>query len=58
MKCLVVYSSVTGNTRKVAEAIFQAMPPDSEIFPVESAPAPDAYDFVAVGFWGDRGTAD
>ena len=41
MKALVVYSSRTGNTRKIAEAI-AAVLPGCEIHPVESAPAPDA----------------
>ena len=38
MKALVVYSSRTGNTRKIAEAI-AAVLPGCEIHPVESAPA-------------------
>ena len=43
MKALVVYSSRTGNTRKIAEAI-AAVLPGCEIHPVESAPAPEGYD--------------
>ncbi len=58
MKSLIVYSSKTGNTRKVAEAILSVLPEGTEIYPVESAPAPDAYDFVAVGYWVDKGTAN
>lgn len=58
MKTLIVYSSRTGNTKKVAEAIFSVLPAGTEIAPVESAPAPDAYDCVIVGFWVDRGTAN
>lgn len=57
MKKLLVYSSRTGNTRKVGEAIAQVFA-DADVFPVEQAPEPDDYDFVMVGFWVDRGTAD
>ena len=57
MKALVVYSSRTGNTRKIAEAI-AAVLPGCEIHPVESAPAPEGYDLVAVGYWVDKGMPD
>ena len=58
MKTLIVYSSKTGNTRKIAEAIFEVLPEAKEIFSVEDAPSPDLYDFIATGFWVNRGTAD
>ena len=58
MRYLVVYSSVTGNTRRVAEAVFEMLPEPKGIYPVEKAPEPDGYDFIALGFWLDRGTAD
>lgn len=58
MKALIVYSSLTGNTKKVAEAICEAFGSEAELFPVETAPSPSGYDFVAVGFWVDKGTAD
>ena len=54
MKILVAYSTKTGNTKKVAEAIAQALP-GAELHDVTTAPAPDAYDFVAMGFWVDKG---
>ena len=54
MKILVVYSTKTGNTKKVAEAIAQALP-GAELHDVKTAPAPDAYDFIAMGFWVDKG---
>ena len=57
MKALVVYSSRTGNTRKIAEAI-AAVLPGCELYPVESAPAPEGYDLVAVGYWVDKGMPD
>ncbi len=58
MKSLVVYSSKTGNTKKVAEAIYEVMPEGAKIYPVEEAPPPDSYDFIALGFWVDRENAD
>jgi len=58
MKILNVYSSKTGNTRKIAEAIFDILPEPKEMFSVEDAPSPDLYDFIAVGFWVNRGMAD
>ena len=58
MKTLVVYSSKTGNTKKVAEAVKSAMPEGCEIHPVENAPDPSDYDFVAMGFWVDKGLPD
>ncbi len=58
MKALVVYSSRTGNTRLIAEAIHSVLPSGAEISPVESAPDPAAYDFLALGFWVDKGEPD
>lgn len=62
MKALVAYSSRTGNTRRVAEAIHAAldaaMPGGAEIHPVESAPPPEGFGFLALGFWVDKGRAD
>jgi flavodoxin len=58
MKILVTYSSLTGNTKKVAKAINEIMPEGTDLAPVESAPAPDNYDLIALGFWVNRETAD
>ena len=58
MKVLVVYSSKTGNTRQIAEAIHEAMPEGSDIYSVEEAPNPEGYEFIAFGFWVDRGLPD
>ena len=57
MKVLIVYSSRTTNTRKLAEAIHVALP-DAELSPVTFAPAPDQYDLVFLGTWIENGTAD
>ena len=56
MKVCIVYSSCTGNTRKVAEALAEtsAMP----CFAVHHAPNPDDYDLLALGFWVRKGLPD
>lgn len=61
MRVGVVYSSRTGNTQKIAEAIHVAMASEgyaAEIFSVEEAPDPAIFDFLCLGYWVDRGTAD
>lgn len=57
MKILVVYSSETGNTAKVAQAVYEAVP-EAEIYSVDEAPEPEAYDLIFCGFWVNKGTAD
>ncbi len=57
MKCLVVYSSRTGNTKKVAEAIAAELT-SGELYPVESAPDITGFDLVIAGYWVDRGMPD
>lgn len=59
MECIVLYSSRTGNTRKIAEAVCSVLPAGTPCLPVAEAP-PDLsrYDCVFAGFWVDRGTAD
>lgn len=58
MKALVVCSSRTGNTRRVAEAVRDALPQGAELYAVEDAPSPEGYGFVALGFWVDKGRPD
>ena len=48
MKSLVVYSSQTGNTRKLADAVFEALPGEKALYPVDGAPDPSGYDFIAI----------
>lgn len=57
MKILIVYSSLTGNTKMVAEAIADEVGTEA-LFAVEENPDAAVYDLVAVGFWVDKGTAD
>lgn len=58
MKSLIVYSSRTGNTRAVAEAIHSVFPEPCLIASVEDAPDPEDYDFIAMGYWVDKGMPD
>jgi len=58
MRSLVVYSSRTENTKKVAEAIYEVLPEEKLIFPVEKAPESSGFDFIAIGYWVNRGDVD
>ncbi|MDM8549865.1 flavodoxin family protein [Desulfobacterales bacterium HSG2] len=58
MKSLVVYSSQTGNTKKLADAVFETLTGEKEIYPISDAPDHEGYDFVAVGFWLKAGKPD
>jgi len=49
-KVLVTYYSVTGNTQKVAEAIFDALPQPKAIKPMSEVANLDEYDLVFIGF--------
>ena len=58
MKSIVIYSSVTGNTRSVAEAIAAALPATVAIAPIHKAPPPEEFDFLALGFWVKKAGPD
>ncbi|MEI6892294.1 MAG: flavodoxin family protein [Pontiella sp.] len=50
MNVLIAYSSKTGNTRKLAEAIHLALP-NADLCPMGSVPNRNMYDMVFAGFW-------
>ncbi len=50
MKVLVAYMSQTGNTQKVAEAIFSEITGEKEIEKLEEVASLDGYDLAFVGF--------
>lgn len=50
MKVLVGYMSQTGNTQKVAEAIFSQIQADKEIKPLDQVKSLDGYDLAFIGF--------
>ena len=54
-KSMVVYSSRSGDTKTVAEAIFDILPGKKEIYTVEEAPSAEGYDFIAMGFRMEKG---
>lgn len=58
MKSIVVYSSRTGNTKKLAEVACGALPAGTQMYTVDEAPDPSAYDFVALGYWLQGGKPD
>ncbi len=58
MKNLIVYSSKTGNTKKLAEALYDYIPGPKEIAPVTEAPEPEGYTFIGVGFRLENGEPD
>lgn len=58
MKSLVVYSSETGNTRKLAQAAYDSLAGEKEIHKVEDAPGTEGFDLVVVGFWLKGGKPD
>lgn len=49
-RILVTYLSLTGNTKKVAEAIFEALPDVKKILPLEEVKNVDHYDLLFIGF--------
>ncbi len=58
MRTVIIYSSNTGNTKKVAMAIKEVLPRGTEIYSIEKAPDPDNYDLILMGYWVDKGNAD
>ena len=50
MKALVTYFSRTGNTKKVAQAIYDAVTIEKTIAPVDDAPPAAGYDVIFCGF--------
>lgn len=50
MKALVTYYSQTGNTEKLARAIYDALPVDKEFLRVQDVKSSQGYDIIFVGF--------
>jgi flavodoxin len=50
VKILVTYYSKTGNTEKVARAIFDTLQGQKEILPLDQAADIEKYDLVFLGF--------
>ena len=58
MKSLIVYSSQSGNTKKLAQAVYESLTGSKEMVAVTEAPDPAGYDFIALGFWLQAGKPD
>ena len=59
MKAIVIYSTLTGNTQKIAEAIAEVLPEGSPCVAVNDVPHDlDSYDLVFAGYWVDKGGPD
>ena len=58
MKALVVYSTKTKNTLKLAEALYDTLRYRKELKSIDDKPDPDDYEFIAVGFWVKDGKPD
>ncbi|OGP53793.1 MAG: hypothetical protein A2Y65_12600 [Deltaproteobacteria bacterium RBG_13_52_11] len=50
MKVLVTYFTKTGNTEKVARAIYEVIGAEKEFLPVHEVKDPDGYDIIFCGF--------
>lgn len=50
MKTLVAYLSMTGNTKKVAEAIYNEIPGEKEMKELKDVPSLQGYDLAFIGF--------
>ena len=58
MKTQVLYKSRTGNTEKLAKAIFEAIPgKNKDIAPFQGQTDYNMGDLYFIGFWTDRGSA-
>lgn len=61
MSTLVVYSTLTGNTEKVAKAVFEAINDEKElknVSEVEKTEDFEKFDKIIFGYWVDKGDAD
>ena len=60
MKTLIVYSTISGNTKAVCERIYEALNAEKEILNVKDIKnlKIDDYDNFIIGFWCDKGTMD
>ena len=58
MKAKVLYSSKTGNTKLIAEAIFNALPAGAEIHNIGEITSLGESGLVFFGVWIDKGTMD
>ena len=58
MNSLVVFSSLTGNTEKIARAIYDSMKFKKDIVSINEDFKLEQYDLIAIGYWVNKGTCD
>ncbi len=58
MKSLIVYSSQSENTKKLADTIYKSLEGEKDIFSVDKAPSTKGYGLILVGFWLMAGKPD
>lgn len=58
MKTSIVYSSKTGNTRQLADAIAAALPEDDILYTGTPCEVALAADRLFIGFWTDKGSCN
>jgi flavodoxin I len=57
-RTLIVYSSHSGNTKKLAETVNGLIGEEKTLCSINDAPEPDGFDMVALGFWLMAGKPD
>lgn len=60
MKGLIIYSSKTGNTKRMAEKIYEVLKKEYQmtIKDIRDAPQVEKFDFILLGAWIDRGSLE
>ncbi len=58
MKSLIIYSSKSGNTKKLADTIYNTLSGEKDIFPIDQSPSLEGYDRIFIGFWFQAGKPD
>ncbi|MGI6030891.1 MAG: flavodoxin family protein BilS [Eubacteriales bacterium] len=58
MRYMVLYSSITGNTRLLADALYRELPQPAEIRPMETVLEQNGNEVLFIGFWNDKGHCD
>ncbi|MGL5051087.1 MAG: flavodoxin family protein [Fusobacteriaceae bacterium] len=59
-KTAIIFSSLTGNTKKVAQAIYESIEGERELISIEEIKhiSLEKYEKIILGFWVDKGTMD
>ncbi|MCI7223549.1 MAG: flavodoxin family protein [Fusobacterium gastrosuis] len=60
MRTLIVYSTISGNTKAVCERIYSALNVDKKIIDIKNIAEVNLDEFknIIIGFWCDKGTMD